>query len=390
MKKWEKIIISISTIAFIFLGFTSDVKASTEPEYGLFNFWATQANLNELYPNYNFKWIFTSEPDDPPQMNRNLVLDYYGVTKDLEQDNWPKNCNDLKIVENRHKSVPAGKFWGIDFIREEIDKTWFSKLDNNANCAVFGENILGYNVFKDTAPYANEESWKDEMYFRVIRGFYNHIKSRNPPEKIGITMGGDLLTWWQSHVGEKAMNFIKTNYDYVIFYSYTKDLGLFRSYTKPMYLTLIDDFFSKQKKFWIVSRNWPQLLIIEPEIIQLEVKNALDRNIVVLSYGPAGLDPPEVIDYMAKSVDLYKNAPGNYHEEYTGGVNMITGKVGNTYGFVRPFSPGDANKDGRVDSEDFALLAEDYLKTPAHNTDFNSDGRVDSEDFAILQLNYLK
>ena len=52
--------------------------------------------------------------------------------------------------------------------------------------------------------------------------------------------------------------------------------------------------------------------------------------------------------------------------------------------------PGDANGDGRVDSEDFALLVEDYLKAPVHNTDFNSDGRVDSEDFAILQANYQK
>lgn len=52
--------------------------------------------------------------------------------------------------------------------------------------------------------------------------------------------------------------------------------------------------------------------------------------------------------------------------------------------------PGDTNRDGVVDSEDFALLVEDYLKEPVHNTDFNSDGRVDSEDFAILQSNYLK
>ena len=52
--------------------------------------------------------------------------------------------------------------------------------------------------------------------------------------------------------------------------------------------------------------------------------------------------------------------------------------------------PGDANQDGQVDSEDFALLVEDYLKEPVHDTDFNSDGRVDSEDFAILQANYQK
>ena len=52
--------------------------------------------------------------------------------------------------------------------------------------------------------------------------------------------------------------------------------------------------------------------------------------------------------------------------------------------------PGDPNGDGRVDSEDFALLVADYLNEPVNNTDFNSDGRVDSEDFAILQSNYLE
>jgi len=63
--------------------------------------------------------------------------------------------------------------------------------------------------------------------------------------------------------------------------------------------------------------------------------------------------------------------------------------LANRTGNGRTF-PGDANGDGRVDSEDFSLLVEDYLKEPLHNTDFNSDGRVDSEDFAILQANYLK
>ncbi|MBM3209450.1 hypothetical protein FJZ40_04130 [Candidatus Shapirobacteria bacterium] len=44
----------------------------------------------------------------------------------------------------------------------------------------------------------------------------------------------------------------------------------------------------------------------------------------------------------------------------------------------------------KLESLDFSLLVEDYLREPVHNTDFNSDGRVDSEDFAILQENYLK
>lgn len=89
------------------------------------------------------------------------------------------------------------------------------------------------------------------------------------------------------------------------------------------------------------------------------------------------------------NVWLYKNSDGTrvLHGstpdigayEYTGSIQPTPTPI-----------PGDANGDGRVDSEDFALLVEDYLGEPVHNTDFNSDSRVDSEDFAILQTNYLK
>ena len=56
--------------------------------------------------------------------------------------------------------------------------------------------------------------------------------------------------------------------------------------------------------------------------------------------------------------------------------------------YLNPLLPGDANGDGVVGGTDLELLKGDYLGTPEHNTDFNSDGRVDSEDFAILQANY--
>jgi len=361
-------------------------RAEVIANYGLWNFNSPSEDLNALYPEYDFKWIFTPNPEYPLPPSKNLILDHFWVIEGLEQDFYPRSCSDLETIENRHKVVATGKFWGIDFIREEVENTWFNYLDLNADCTFFGENILGYDRYKQTVPDASVEVWRDEMYFRAIRGFYNYIKSRNPPEKIGITMGGYSMIDWKSHFGEKAMGFIKNNYDYVVVYIYTQDLEQFERDTKK-YLTLIDELFPRQQKFWIVSRSWLPSEI-EPEIIQVEVKNVLDRGMVIVSYGPTGLEPPEVIDHMVKSINLYTSALKNYYEDYIMGKNMITGKTGNTYGFVDTLPFGDANGDGKVGGVDLELLKQDYLGQPVHNTDFNSDGRVDIEDFAILQKNY--
>ncbi len=51
---------------------------------------------------------------------------------------------------------------------------------------------------------------------------------------------------------------------------------------------------------------------------------------------------------------------------------------------------GDANLDGKVDSADFGILADNYGDSDAvwDQGDFNYDGKVDSADFASLALNY--
>ncbi len=51
---------------------------------------------------------------------------------------------------------------------------------------------------------------------------------------------------------------------------------------------------------------------------------------------------------------------------------------------------GDANLDGKVDSADFGILADNYGASGAvwDEGDFNYDGKVDSADFGILAVNY--
>ncbi|MFW6146037.1 MAG: dockerin type I domain-containing protein [Planctomycetota bacterium] len=58
---------------------------------------------------------------------------------------------------------------------------------------------------------------------------------------------------------------------------------------------------------------------------------------------------------------------------------------------VRP-RPGDANGDGRVDLDDFAMLKRrfglDIAAGDANTTDFDNDGDVDLDDFVILKRNF--
>jgi hypothetical protein len=52
--------------------------------------------------------------------------------------------------------------------------------------------------------------------------------------------------------------------------------------------------------------------------------------------------------------------------------------------------PGDANRDGRVNGSDFAILAGNFGKTGRtwEQGDFNGDGTVNGSDFAILSANF--
>ena len=56
-----------------------------------------------------------------------------------------------------------------------------------------------------------------------------------------------------------------------------------------------------------------------------------------------------------------------------------------------PDIPGDADRDGDVDTDDFAILKRNF-GTPTRATramgDFDGDGDVDLDDFALLKLNF--
>ena len=60
---------------------------------------------------------------------------------------------------------------------------------------------------------------------------------------------------------------------------------------------------------------------------------------------------------------------------------------------LRPRVPGDANRDGTVDFEDLAALAQSYNREPGTNTpwnegDFDGDGVIDFNDLALLAQHY--
>ena len=51
----------------------------------------------------------------------------------------------------------------------------------------------------------------------------------------------------------------------------------------------------------------------------------------------------------------------------------------------------DANRDGRIDSNDFTLMMIDWEKTGANlSSDLNKDGKVDIKDFNLLMVNWGK
>lgn len=58
-----------------------------------------------------------------------------------------------------------------------------------------------------------------------------------------------------------------------------------------------------------------------------------------------------------------------------------------------PFMPGDANFDRKVDADDAAILAGNWLKAEGSqwgDGDFNRDGKVDDADAALMAANWLK
>jgi len=288
-----------------------------------------------------FRWA--TEKSYKAKEHVRVILNWVDVHTPWNDDgtaNTFKTENDIKTVETAFKTVPTGKFWGVIFICEEHWRMHIA-FDDDVNTTWFNEQLLGHPLYLVEVPGATKEDWIDEMYLRMIRGFYNYFHYGRGMA-VGITANGvSLIPNWKNrpaakglpyYYGEPAMVFIKEYYDFVILYAYTVNLEDFQS-TKQ-YFSLIDQLFQKHKKFWILTRIFDNNRDVwELEVTALEIKNCLDRGIVITCY--YWNEPPfnETWPLIKKAIKLYDSrAP--YFESYINGKNMLTGYVGNTYGWV--------------------------------------------------------
>jgi len=286
-------------------------------------------------------WVVASLPDyEKPRVDISVILDWYRLHPPYGPFNPFETVSEIKQVEEGLKSVQTENFWGIIFICEEHYRVHVG-FNDDVDTTWFGERLLGYPLYLQEDASATLDEWKDEMFLRMIRGFYNYFHEKGL--KVGVTMNAGALVVnlrgqsWSHGIpkywGQLAFDFIKNRYDFVILYAYTRNLEDFQ-WTKE-YFSLIDQHFQKQKKLWILTRIWDNNREAwEREAIALEIKNCLDRNIAVTSY--RGTEPPfeETWALMKKAVELYySDAP--FFETYVYGKNLMTGYVGNTYGWVK-------------------------------------------------------
>jgi len=262
-----------------------------------------------------------------PRKDAFLILNWYTRGFPLKPF---KTRDDLKKTEEAFKNVSAENFWGIIFISEEIYKTHID-FEDNVNELWFGERLLGYPLYVAEKPNATRGDWIDEMYFRMIRGFYNYFHNRT---KVGITWGWTNPAVWEKYYGNPATKFIQQHYDFLFLYPYTETLEDFLQRTKP-YISSVEELFPSQKKFWILTRAFSDTKNAwMPEAIALEMKYCLDRGIVVTAYHMN--DPPfdETWTLMKKAIELYNNK-ATYYEKSVNGKNLLTGYTGYTYGWVQ-------------------------------------------------------
>jgi len=237
----------------------------------------------------------------------------------------------LTNLEQGLKSIIMENFWGIISPgSEEIYRTHIA-FNDDVDTMWFGERLLGYPLYLAESPDATRDAWNDEMYLRMIRGFYNYF---SPLTKVGITWGITDPNSWNYAYGEPAATFIQQHYDFLFLYPYTTNLEDWLRRGKP-YLSAVEELFPNQKKFWILTRVWDDNRPYwQREAIALEMKNCLERNIVVMPYWST--EPPlkETWPLILKAIQLY-NGNVTYFENYIDGKNLLTDYVGKTYGWVQ-------------------------------------------------------
>jgi hypothetical protein len=259
-------------------------------------------------------------------------------------DFYTDNITDttLAALENRYKAIPTASFDGVSFLAEEVYR-FYVNFENGTNTTWFGERMLGWDFYGGV-----RDAWQKEMYFRMLRGFANYFHSIG--KEVGITMhpATVMQSPWDGYApprlgpdyffGNSGYNYILSNFDYVILYDYTNNLDDFLNLTKP-YLAVVDALPQHLQKYWILTRPWGDTWQIwEREARALEMKNCLDRGIIIVTYQDAGPYTPnynftEAFNDMKKCVNLYETNQ-RYVESFVSATNLMTGITGTTYGYV--------------------------------------------------------
>ncbi len=115
----------------------------------------------------------------------------------------------------------------------------------------------------------------------------------------------------------------------------------------------------------------------------------------IRAYLAAGYNGGSWNGHSAASGVIVTSAPiiigsGTYSIGYADGADNVVAGLPSGELEVAYTLAGDANLDGKVDSADFGILADNYGASGAvwDEGDFNYDGKVDSADFGILAVNY--
>lgn len=277
-------------------------------------------------------WIFAITPEYvAPRPDLRVILNWYDLHKPFTEITTEA---ELTRIEDGLKTVPTANFWGIVGVINEEHYKGIIAFQDDLETTWFGETLLGYPLYLNLNPTATEDEWKDEMYLRMVRGFYNYF--HNKGINVGTTLGyaTPMVNRVQEFYGWPAFNFLLNNSDFVVVYAYTTNLTHFNSATKP-YLPRIDELFptTPPKKFWIITQTWPSEPPWEREAIALEMKNCLDRDWTVVTYTEVNPNYQQTWNDLFTCIDLY-NQGKPYYETYVYGKNLLTEKVDNTYGWV--------------------------------------------------------
>lgn len=254
------------------------------------------------------------------------------------QHNKFRTAEDLKDVEDKLKSIPAGNFYGVIFIYEEYYR-YHVGFNDDVDTTWLGERLQGYPIYETENPGTTESQWMDEMFLRMVRGFYTYFHGIT---KVGmtatpVTLIPNFHNWGegglQGYYGTPAMNFIRNNYDFICLYCYTDTLETFNEWNNQFY-PIIDQLFGSLEKIWILTRIWSYNEgTWKPDSIALEMKNSLDRDMTITTYYRSNPALENTWPLMLKAAELHE-AAAPYYEELVYGKNLMLDYTGNTYGWV--------------------------------------------------------